>query len=211
MAILNISLIDNLVYYKNSFVAISSVGAVFQSKDGTKWKKTDIQHTEPNGVEILNNKLVIWGFSPDIAVYDGKKWDVSTVDKLNRITYLFYEGDTYYGYGYYDCCFGEIPNGIAYYKISSTDLKKWKSTNIKENEQKVVAKKPILVDNVVYGINDKQIVSGEKISETPNVLFESTNSISAIAYGKKIIVIAGYDGVCKYSNDGKNWSDVNFK
>lgn len=121
----------SVTYGADRFVALgidltTLLTVIATSPDGLTWTDdlvTDILSAE---VTFGNGSFVLWGETGAVGVSaNGSDWEVVPVDSVNRVTSVAYLNGAFAGSAHYDCCFGELPELVAYYDVLSADGRSW--------------------------------------------------------------------------------------
>lgn len=124
---------NSVAHGNGTFVAVGddparSAMVVVVSADGLTWTETALASFRDARLSFGGARFVLWGEAGGVGVSgDGVEWEVRGVPPLNRVTALVHTGERWIGWGLYDCCFGEVPELVEYYLVTSPDGDQWQS------------------------------------------------------------------------------------
>lgn len=124
-----------VAYQGGQYVGVASEGVlaqyIFTSPDGEDWEVGEPVGALTPRLSTGGGWFALWGEAGWVALSeDGEEWEVVEFSPVNRITTLQYIDGEWIGYGVYDCCFGEDPDGVDHYRIRSPDGIEWVMTPV---------------------------------------------------------------------------------
>ncbi len=204
------SFFDDLVFFKDRFIAIDSEGYIWLSIDGSDWKKQ-------NKLEIgfrpkftsIPEKLIVTGEGNALFMSeDGETWKSFSVGedpRSLRITAVASLKKEIYGILYFDCCFGEMPeNNQTFWFNLGVDS----AAALHE-----VLPKGMFISALSVFKNGFVGLSGDKIVTSPDLQnWNSTEFTSGLNFQKVLVTDAGIyvleSNHVLFSSDAKTWKTI---
>lgn len=113
----------------------SGLEVLATSPAGTEWEVRAATELVSPRLATGDGLFAMWGEAGRVWVsVDGAAWDVTSVPPLNRVTALAYAEGEWTGFGVEDCCAGEEPDEIEYYRIRSADGVTWGVQRVDDRE-----------------------------------------------------------------------------
>lgn len=201
-------MVEVLAYQNGYFTAITDGSSIYNSKDGRNWKMIGSSVSEPLGGALLNDRLVVWGFDRKIVIVKGSQYRKVRMKDAQTVSTVYYEDGIFKANGYYDCCFGEVEDGVTFYSYESTNLINW--DQVYTGGESAAPKALLFTEGSHYGVPIGE--TGEAAGLTLNLSAElfDKDSGSEIIYGGGVFLFASYSALYT-SQDGMTWSSLDLK
>lgn len=180
----------------------SLVETIATSVDGLTWSEKAVADILSVEVTFGGGQFVLWGESNGIGVSsDGRDWDVVSLDSLNRVVDVAFLDGRLVGSGMFDCCFGEVPDAIKYFGITSTDGETW--TIKTRDDPATIFFAHAFGSGRLVAIHSEEIFSSAD-GETWTREIELNDHINDVTFGSGRFVAVGQ--VIASSTNGTDWS-----
>lgn len=130
----------SVVHHNGMFLGIGhdvagGLEVLAASTGGSDWEVLAATRLVSPRLSAGDGLFAMWGEAGRVWVsVDGATWDVTSVPPLNRVTALSYAHGEWIGFGVEDCCAGEEPDQIEYYRIRSADGVTWQIHRVDDRE-----------------------------------------------------------------------------
>ena len=151
--------------------------------------------------------FLLWGEAGWIAASpEGKEWDVSELQPLNRVSAVSHREGEWVGFGVYDCCFGERPDLIRFYRIRSVTGRDW---TIEEVGDRVFVFAVARDADTWVAVTDRGLVRSAAPGGWAAALVNAdrTRPVMDVVRGGGRFVAVGR-GTAWWSEDGVAWTEV---
>ena len=126
---------QNGVFLGIGYDAASGLEVLATSPTGTDWDVRAATRLLSPRLSAGDGLFALWGEEGRVRVsVDGANWDVASVPPLDRLTALAYVEREWTGFGVEDCCAGEEPDQIEYYRIQSAAGGTWQVQRVDDRE-----------------------------------------------------------------------------
>lgn len=206
---LDVEYLMDVVWTGESFVlaagrtSSASEIVIFRSTDAVDWtEEASLPGDIGSKLVAMEGTVVAWGSTVSVSQDHGHTW--SSVTGLTEGTWvsgLYFDGTRFRGSSELDCCFGEVPERIEYYAISSNDGQNWTETPRELNDVTLLGSAASEAAEV--GCNWNHVFyreSGSAWSIAADGLFTD------VTYAGDVFVAVGAWEL-KWSSEGKVWKD----
>lgn len=192
--------LGSIVFGNGWFVAASS--GIVRSRDGLTWQEVDTPQASSMRVAFGNDRFVAYHDRTVGTSVDGQDWSWSTLDELTTLTGVSHVGDRFVLHGFYDCCFGEVPSGRAYFTGTSLDGAGWALSA----DPARLAFSAIAVGNgaSVALRADALFAATDAAEWTPTHTVSGDGYLTAVAFAQGKFVVVGAGDILT-STDGRGW------
>lgn len=204
---LGVEFLMDVVWTGEAFVLAagrtSSELVTFTSTDGVDWVEgASLPGDVGSRLVASEGTVVAWGSAVSVSPDHGQTWSSAAgLTQGTWVTGLSVDGTQFYGSSVLDCCFGEVPEKIEHYAISSDDGHTFTETQLEPEE--VIPLGVVASNSVEVGYDGGHLYFRESGGAWE---IGARGSFSDVTHAQGAFVAVG-PSTLKWSRDGKAWED----
>ncbi len=180
---------------------------IWTSADGETWNVAAGLAFPGFEIGRAGDRFLVWGESNAVASSaDAVSWDLSTIPGVNRVVDLGLVGGELVGNAVLDCCFGEVPEAVAYFDLSAADPRSW--TAVQRTGPRV-----LFFGRAISAGTHVAVAGGGTAWRASGAFgpwtrtLETEQALADVAFGGDSFVAVGH-GVLFASGDGGRWTRI---